>query len=144
MGKFQLEEDAFSSYAKKVRKLISLLDNFQLPPKKDWNIDWNLLREISQINERRRWSRLCIYRELLDRKTYPMIYYFTTDKKGAKQLFELFTGHKKEASQVRIHQGVGAKGYLSISHAPKVFQEGTCMYVGSRKKTCFFYIKYTN
>ena len=134
MTEIKFDSSLFSIYAGNMKKQISLLDNFQLPPGKSWILDWNTLNAIAQKKESRKWNQLNIYRELLAIKNSPVIYYFNTDMKGAKQIFQLFESSKKESSRTRITKGVGNKGFYNISHVPKTFNEGNCIYVGSRKK----------
>lgn len=55
-------------------------------------------------------------------------------KKESNHLYELFKKSKSESAKTKIENGVGATGFNSISHVPKIFRESDCIYVGSRKK----------
>ena len=133
MAKIEFDASLFSIYAHKVKEQISLLDNFQLPPSKSWIIDWAQLKAFQQLTRQNNWNQLPVYRDLLINKNSPSIYYFTNEKKDAQRLFELLKKSKQESSYIRREKGVKEKGFYSISHVPKLFQEGDCIYVGSRK-----------
>lgn len=129
----RLENSLFTTYAEKVKKEISLLDNFELPPFQKWTINWEEINDIEKSNKRTRWNDLKIYKELLANKKNPAIYYFMINKKESKQLFELFVKSKDVSSKIRREQGVREKEFKSISYVPKEFKMSNCMYVGSKK-----------
>ena len=134
MATIKFDKQLFSTYAQKLRKEISLLENIELPSFKKWTIDWQQIQDLQKSAKTDKWNTLPVYKELLVNKNNPAIYYFLVDKKQSKYLFDLFLKNKNESSRLRIEQGVGAKDFRSISHVPKIFLESTCIYVGSRKK----------
>lgn len=130
----RFDNSLFSAYAEKVKKEISLLDDFQLPTFQKWAINWEEIKEIEKSKKRSRWNALNVYKDLLTNKKNPGIYYFMVDKKESKKLFELFVKSKSESSQIRKDSGVRALGFKSISHVPNEFKISDCIYVGSRKE----------
>ena len=129
----RLKNSLFTTYAEKVKKEISLLDNFELPPFQKWTINWEEISEIEKSKKKTRWNDLKMYKELLANKKNSAIYYFMIDKKESKQLFELFVKSKDVSSKIRREKGVREKGFKSISYVPKEFKMSNCMYVGSKK-----------
>ena len=134
METIKFDNQLFSDYAEKLRSEISLLENFELPTFKKWVINWQEIQELQVLAKRDKWNNLPVYKELIENKNNPAIYYFLVEKKESKYLFDLFLKNKNKSSRVRIEQGVGAKDFRSISHVPKIFMESGCIYVGSRKK----------
>jgi hypothetical protein len=133
MPTLKFDASLFARYAEKVKKELSLLDDFELPSGKKWTIDWEQIKAIEQSSKRNRWNELPIYKELLANKNSPAIYFFMVNKKESKYLFELFAEGKDESSRISREKGVKEKGFKRISQVPKYFHESNCMYVGSRK-----------
>lgn len=125
----------FRNYVDKLKSELDLLRNFTLPSPKTWDIDWNTCLEIYNTPSKlKAWNSIPIFSELQKYKAYPGVYYFTMAEKHAQKLHAAFVEMKTNSSLVRREKGLKDKSFLNISHTPKIFNLGSCIYVGSRKK----------
>lgn len=129
----QLDNQLFFNHAQELKKQLSLLEEFEMPPPKKWIINWEQIVELQKTEKKNKWNDIPVYEHLLKNNKNPAIYYFLVDRKDSSHFYELFSKSKIESSKIGIEKGVGSKEFKSISHVPKSFTESGCMYVGSRK-----------
>lgn len=125
----------FKNYANKLKSELDLLQDFTLPPPNTWEIDWKTCLKISNTPSKlKAWNSIPIFSELQKYKANPGVYYFTMAEKHAKELHNAFVEMKTNSSLVRREKGLKDQNFFNISHTPKNFNLGSCIYVGSRKK----------
>ncbi len=124
----------FSNHANKVRERISKLDSLKISLPQKFEIDWSIIKKITENTNRNRWQNLPIYKQLLSNRNFPVVYYFMITKGDSKLLFEQFKKIKSYQSDIRLNKGVRDISFKNISAVPKKYVDTDCLYVGSRKK----------
>jgi Uri superfamily endonuclease len=128
------EEYPFADYAARLISTLELLKHFNLPEKQSWEIDWAACLNNSAGSIKKPWHELEIYRQLLRNKSKPAIYYFSLRKGNPQELHEKFRLFKRESARIRKKEGVGANGFLNLSHVPDYCTSSKYIYAGSTKK----------
>jgi hypothetical protein len=129
----EVDKRIFTEYAKRHITELSLLLDFKLPKEESWELDWIKCQDVSRVNQQKKASTIPFFDRLFNFSGSPAIYYFTVEQDYAKALFDAFLLAKQTSSTIKREKGLRDKEFYSISHVPKSFKKGDCIYVGSTK-----------